>query len=180
MQWQYSLLTPYFEQEQASIRRRNEFNFFSCYKRWCCENISTNRKWKMELGALLADTKEKLKGKLQPAEWKVDKQTLVEITRAQNEALLSIHQQLSRLEAKFDGVKEHLTKCIDDIDIKVEQLGAKVENLEGKTEVCSLYYRFQLFSCAHTSCFLSPVPREVNKPTRNDQYPSRSLQIRND
>ena len=93
------------------------------------------------IGELLAVTNEELKGKLKPAEVCVDKQTLIEATRAQNKALLFIHEQLNRLGGKLDGVEANLTKRIDEIEVKLEQWGARVENLEKKTEVCCIIIR---------------------------------------
>ena len=112
------------------------------------KTVSRSRPFEMDsenkngsIGTLLAVTREELKGKLKPAEICVDKQTLIEATRAQNKALLSIHEQLHRLEGKLDGVEENLTKCMDEVDVKLEQWGVRFENLEKKTEVCYIIAR---------------------------------------
>jgi len=94
---------------------------------------------------LLANTDEQLKGQLKPAELVVDKQTLVDATRVQNQALIFIYSQLQSLNNKLDGVEANLTRRIDEVDIKLGQWGDRINLLEEKSKVCCnyicLYYR---------------------------------------
>jgi len=85
---------------------------------------------------LLANTDEQLKGQLKPAELVVDKQTLVDATRVQNQALIFIYSQLQSLNNKLDGVEANLTRRIDEVDIKLGQWGDKINLLEEKSKVC--------------------------------------------
>lgn len=86
------------------------------------------------ISKLLATTGEELKGKLQPAVVRVDEATLVEATRAQNQALLFLHAQLARLENKLDEVNTNVTKRMDDVEVKLQQWGSRVERLESRGE----------------------------------------------
>lgn len=85
---------------------------------------------------LLANTDEQLKGQLKPAELVVDKQTLVDATRVQNQALIFIYSQLQSLNNKLDGVEANLTRRIDEVDIKLGQWGDRINLLEEKSKVC--------------------------------------------
>ena len=89
---------------------------------------------------LLADTDEKLKGQLKPAELVVDKQTLVDATKVQNQALIFIYSQLQSLNNKLDGgVEANLSRRIDEVDIKLGQWGDRIHLLEEKSKVrCSI------------------------------------------
>jgi len=85
---------------------------------------------------LLANTDEQLKGQLKPAELVVDKQTLVDATRVQNQALIFIYSQLQSLNNKLDGVEANLSRRIDEVDIKLGQWGDRIHLLEEKSKVC--------------------------------------------
>ena len=79
---------------------------------------------------LLAAASEELKGKLVPAQVVVEKETLVEASRAQNKALLFIYEKLATLETRIDGVEDVLAKRVDGIEAKLGQWGTRVESLE--------------------------------------------------
>ena len=85
---------------------------------------------------LLANTDEQLKGQFKPAELVVDKQTLVDATRVQNQVLIFIYSQLQILNNKLDGVEANLTRRIDEVDIKIGQWGDRINLLEEKSKVC--------------------------------------------
>ena len=85
---------------------------------------------------LLANTDEQLKGQLKPAELVVDKQTLVDATRVQNQALVFIYSQLQSLNNKLDGVEANLSRRLDEVDIKLGQWGDRIHLLEEKSNVC--------------------------------------------
>ena len=85
---------------------------------------------------LLANTDEQLKGQLKPAELVVDKQTLVDATRVQNQALIFIYSQLQSLDNKLDGVEANLSRRIDEVDIKLGQWGDRINILEERSKVC--------------------------------------------
>lgn len=87
------------------------------------------------IGELLATTGKELKGKLKPAEVVVENQTLIEATRAQNKALIFIHEQLQSLHCKLDVVEANFTKRIGEVEVKIGQWGDRVVALEKKVEV---------------------------------------------
>ena len=89
----------------------------------------------VDIGELLAITGEDLKGKLKPAEVIVDKQTIIDATRAQNNVLLLMYEKLTRLEHEIDGVRVHVTKRVDGVESELRKWGTRVENLEKRAEV---------------------------------------------
>ena len=69
----------------------------------------------------------------------MDKQTLVDATRVQNNILLLMHERLTRLEHEIEGVRTHMIYRVDGVESRLQILGDRVEKLEKKEQVCCVF-----------------------------------------
>lgn len=56
-----------------------------------------------------------------------------------NSALIAIYDKLSHLQNDVNEIRASLTKRIDDVNVKIDNWSARVEDLERRCEVCSYH-----------------------------------------
>lgn len=91
---------------------------------------------------LLADASEGLQGKLRPAEFVVDQQSLVEAARSQNKILKLMQEKIFLLENDVDFMRNNLTKRIDGFESTIQRWGDRIENLDTYTKVPLIHCSF--------------------------------------
>ena len=119
-----------------------------------------------DIDELLSFTNEELKGKLKPAEVIVDKETLIEASRAQNKALIFIHEKLQSLHRKLNAVEAKFTARVDEVEVQLGQWGNRVEILEKKAEVRLNYVDYTEQLPQLIFALFLPASRGVVCPTR--------------